>query len=131
MPCLFSIRRLDFTHAHDDELKHLSEACDPATFGVDQQDVYDETYRKAGKLDCSHFAMGFDPGHSGLMDLIRDSLLEGQDADVGIRYELYKLNVYGMSSQIVEPDLRYSPSHQTICRPWKLLQGTQGHASRQ
>jgi hypothetical protein len=39
--------------------KHLSDACQPATFGVNKEDVLDESYRKAGKMDVTDFATNF------------------------------------------------------------------------
>lgn len=82
--------------ASDVNLSLLAEACDLATFGRNEEDVYDETYRKAGKLDRKHFAIGFDPESSGLMTTLRTMLLEGHDStSKSIRCELYKLNVYG------------------------------------
>lgn len=67
-----------------------------ATFGVNQQDVLDESYRKAGKLDASAFAAKFHPEGSSLLDSVRGFLLEGH-ADTSIRVEAYKLNVYGVA----------------------------------
>lgn len=59
--------------------------------------MLDETYRKAGKLDSSRFAAKFDPSQAGLLNILRDVLLEGHGSDKVIRAELYKLNVYGSS----------------------------------
>lgn len=73
----------------------MSQACDPATFGVDKKDVLDESYRKAGKLDVANFATKFNVARTGLVELIRSELLEGEGARKGIDVELYKLNVYG------------------------------------
>lgn len=56
----------------------LTNMCDPATFGRNQEDVLDESYRKAGKLDSTDFATFFDPVRSGLIEIIRGCLLEGQ-----------------------------------------------------
>ncbi|KAI0684521.1 hypothetical protein BC835DRAFT_1246955, partial [Cytidiella melzeri] len=87
---------LDFTNASHEDLKQLAAGCDPATFGKDQEDVLDETYRRAGKLDETHFSIRFDPGHAGIMAAVQNVLLEGHDMKkTTIRYELYKLNVYG------------------------------------
>ncbi|EIW52358.1 uncharacterized protein TRAVEDRAFT_96340, partial [Trametes versicolor FP-101664 SS1] len=89
-------RRLDFSNASPEELQHLAETCDPATFGLGGEDVYDETYRKAGKLDASDFMLRFTPETVGLLDVIRAELLvEGRSSAKSIRAELYKLNVYG------------------------------------
>lgn len=88
--------RLDFTDVGDNILDKLAEACDVATFGVNQQDVLDESYRKAGKLDSKFFSPKFNFDGSGLRDIIRNDLLEGTKAEQNIRAELYKLNVYGI-----------------------------------
>ncbi|KAK7689985.1 hypothetical protein QCA50_006626 [Cerrena zonata] len=90
--------RLNFTDVDDDTLNKLAETCDMATFGVNQQDVLDESYRKAGKLDSEFFAPKFNFDGSGLRDIIRNDLLEGTKAERNIRAELYKLNVYGPGS---------------------------------
>lgn len=62
--------RIDLSNASDDALSHLAEACDAATFGVNQKDVLDETYRKAGKLDTAYFAMKFDAERCGLVEAV-------------------------------------------------------------
>lgn len=90
--------RLDFTDVDDDTLNELAEACDVATFGVNQENVLDESYRKAGKLDSKFFAPKFNFDGSGLRDIIKSDLLEGKKAEQDIRAELYKLNVYGIVS---------------------------------
>ncbi|EMD36269.1 hypothetical protein CERSUDRAFT_137906 [Gelatoporia subvermispora B] len=89
--------RIDCANVSEDELRHLAAVCDPATLGRNDQDVYDESYRRAGKLDSSYFAVKFDPHSCGLLDAIRGDLLEG-DKERPIRAELYKLNVYGPGS---------------------------------
>ena len=48
-------RRINLAHATPDELEQLSKACEPASFGMNQEDVLDETYRKAGKMDSKGF----------------------------------------------------------------------------
>jgi len=62
---------------------------------VNQDDVLDESYRKAGKLDRAYFASNFDLERSGLLNAMRSTLLEGHDEKKAIEAELYKLNVYG------------------------------------
>ncbi|TCD66044.1 hypothetical protein EIP91_001900 [Steccherinum ochraceum] len=88
------VRCLDFTSATDDDLEALSQACDPATFGLNQEDVLDETYRKAGKLDTSNFATTFDPYSSGLLQTVNEHLLSTDADHSTIRAERYKINVY-------------------------------------
>ncbi|KAJ7093347.1 hypothetical protein B0H15DRAFT_776829 [Mycena belliarum] len=93
-------RVIDFGNAPEEHLAEIAAACQPAPFGVNQQDVLDETYRKAGKMDLTQFAARLDVGTSGLLDTISPDLLEGQNAASGkiIRAEMYKLNVYGPGS---------------------------------
>jgi hypothetical protein len=64
---------------------------------VNQTDVLDETYRKAGKLDTPYFSSNFSLASSGILDIIRSTLLEGHDEKKVIEAQLYKLNVYGQS----------------------------------
>ena len=78
-------------------LGHLVNGMAPATFGMGGKDVYDETYRKALKLDPSQFAIDFCPYESGIINVIAQMLLPTLNTDLittrGIRAELYKLNV--------------------------------------
>ena len=92
--------------AHDGKLKQLDEllqACSPATFGWEGKDVLDESYRKAGKLDRSQFAVDFHPHDYGIVDAIAQTLLpsfgamklDGENVSKehwGVVAELYKLN---------------------------------------
>ncbi|TFY81325.1 hypothetical protein EWM64_g2684 [Hericium alpestre] len=87
-------RRIDLAHADPDELQRLCDACDRATFGLNHEDVLDETYRKAGKMDTSCFSTPIVPERNGLLDIVRANLLEGVDSTRPIQVELYKLNVY-------------------------------------
>ncbi|EPQ57176.1 hypothetical protein GLOTRDRAFT_115211 [Gloeophyllum trabeum ATCC 11539] len=82
----------------EDKLQALAEACVPATFGRNQVDVLDESYRKAGKLDITHFATNVNPQQSPLIRILRSQLLEGGDAEKAIKVQLYKLNTYGKGS---------------------------------
>ncbi|KAL1705809.1 hypothetical protein EV121DRAFT_202792 [Schizophyllum commune] len=86
---------LDLAHPTEEQLCHLDEACDCATFGCNQEDVLDETYRKAGKMDRGDFLIDFSPPES-FLGLVRDELL--QRHDTRLVYDLYKLNVYGKDS---------------------------------
>ena len=79
------------TQAHD-----LSCACSPATFGRNNQDVLDESYRKAGKLDAGKFSWPFTPANHGDFTVrLISGLFPSNSLHKGIRFELYKLNVYG------------------------------------
>jgi hypothetical protein len=90
-----SISHIDLSQATESELANLSAACEPATFGVDQKDVLDESYRKARKLDVANFATKFKLHKSKIMDVVCAALLEGHDGNRPVEAELYKLNVYG------------------------------------
>ncbi|KII95437.1 hypothetical protein PLICRDRAFT_150145 [Plicaturopsis crispa FD-325 SS-3] len=87
--------RVNLSHATAEQLDALAAVCDPATFGRGQEDVLDETYRKAGKLDVPNFGMPFELDRTGIVDVVRSALLEGHDDAKSIHAELYKLNVYG------------------------------------
>lgn len=87
--------RLDFTKTTAKEVEDLANACDVAGFGVNDKDVVDETYRKAGKLDRKHFALTFPLQSTGLLDIVGTALLEGSRLPSSIRAEPYKINVYG------------------------------------
>nr|VWO98178.1 Acetolactate synthase (EC [Ganoderma boninense] len=91
-------QRINLSRASAAELQRLADACLPATFGIGGQDVHDETYRKAGKLDCEDFVTTFDASRSGLVDVIRTELLVENPKKVkseDVNIELYKLNIYG------------------------------------
>lgn len=87
--------RVDFAHSTTEELEALSQACQPASFGLNNKDVLDETYRKAGKMDLDAFATLLDPRSLGIHDIIERDLLA---TDQAVEFELSKLNVYGKPS---------------------------------
>jgi hypothetical protein len=84
-------------------LEQLAEACEPASFGVNEKEVLDETYHKAGKMDPERFASLLDPVRTKLMKIIRYSLLEGTQSTDDITVELHKLNVYSTQSIFIRP----------------------------
>ena len=88
---------IDFGCATEAQLVTLAAACEPASFGIAKKDVIDESYRKAGKMDPSEFAMQFSPTSSGIIEGVRKSLFSNRTTE-SIKVELYKLNVYGTSS---------------------------------
>jgi hypothetical protein len=88
-------RHINFSDATPDELEQLTQACEPASSGVRQEHVLDESYHKVGKMDFGCFASTLDPIHTDLMNIIRNYLLEGIPSIKKIKVELYKLNVYG------------------------------------
>ncbi|KAK6984888.1 Fe2OG dioxygenase domain-containing protein [Favolaschia claudopus] len=93
-------REINLGNASKNELQDLAAACQKATFGLNQEDVLDETYRKAGKMDLDKFATRLDVLSSGLLAAIRPTIMQGQaEADnKTLIAELYKLNVYGPGS---------------------------------
>ena len=90
-----TISHIDLSRASKSELVNLSSACKPATFGVNQKDVLNESYRKARKLDVTNFATSFNLHKSGIMDVVCAALLEGHNSNRPVEAELYKLNMYG------------------------------------
>ena len=87
-------------------LEQLLQSCAPATFGRENKDVLDESYRKAGKLDRSQFSVDFHPHDFGIIDTINQILLpqvspgfmKGREQHRGVMAELYKLNVFDFFS---------------------------------
>ncbi|KAK4452181.1 hypothetical protein QBC34DRAFT_321394 [Podospora aff. communis PSN243] len=80
-----------------ENLQQLINDMQPATFGLGGVDVYDESYRKATKLDPERFSSTFNPYELGIVDTIAQTLLPTlrRGSTTGaVRAELYKLNVY-------------------------------------
>ncbi|KAI0262426.1 hypothetical protein BC834DRAFT_387723 [Gloeopeniophorella convolvens] len=90
----FDAKWLDLASATPEQLEQLTQACQRATFGVKNEDVMDESYRKAGKMDADCFATPLMSDHPDLVKLVRGYFLEEPDSSRKIRIELYKLNVY-------------------------------------
>lgn len=105
--CLFVLRELPLTlifcryidfadgNLKDEEIEKLVEASEKATFGRNSEDVLDESYRKAWKMDASQFAIQFDVVKSGILDIVHDQLLRYEKNTESLYAHLYKLNVYG------------------------------------
>ncbi|THH13624.1 hypothetical protein EW146_g6617 [Bondarzewia mesenterica] len=91
-------QRINLANADEDELVHLFDACDPATFGRNKENVFDETYRKARKMDTSNFQCAFDAERLGLVNIACGNLTFGESWLKIVKAELYKLNVYGPGS---------------------------------
>ena len=91
------LRRIDFGNVIDEDLEHLTSVCDQATFGLNQESVLDEGYRKSKKLDTDYFNPLFDTGsmNIALTRLLREEFICDGMEDVDIRIDRYKLNVYG------------------------------------
>ena len=95
-------------------LLQLLSDCTPATFGHKGKDVYDESYRKAAKLDNTQFSTNFHPHDYGILTAISQALLprivkselETDDSarrQIGLYAELYKLNIYSSPSGKFQP----------------------------
>lgn len=77
--------------------EQLLKDCQPASFGRGGEDVMDESYRKAGKIDESAFCSNFSPYALGIVDTaaqaLTPNLAHQTNESHGLRAELYKLNV--------------------------------------
>ncbi|KAF2275872.1 uncharacterized protein EI97DRAFT_474463 [Westerdykella ornata] len=82
-------------------LLRLIQDCQPASFGYKGDDVNDESYRKAAKMDRSAFCVDFCPYEVGIIDTIAQVLLPNAASNIathGVKAELYKLNIYSALS---------------------------------
>lgn len=104
--CLWTI-----TRNWENSLDELVQDCNPATFGCDGENVFDEKIRKAGALAADFFSTNFNPYDFGIVDAVAQELLPGivragkQPAVErwGVVAELYKLNVYSAPSGMFKP----------------------------
>ncbi|EIW85822.1 hypothetical protein CONPUDRAFT_98957, partial [Coniophora puteana RWD-64-598 SS2] len=71
----------------------LANACYPATFGRNGEDVLDESYRRAGVLLPGNFSTGLSPSELGLGHVVSE-FLEGENGLRPVLLKLDKLNVY-------------------------------------
>ncbi|KAK1223656.1 hypothetical protein PQX77_013478 [Marasmius sp. AFHP31] len=87
---------LNLSTATSEQLDVLTAACDPATFGRANEDVLDESYRKAGKMNSEKFASKLNLETSRILPTVLPQLFVGSGkTDHKVEAELYKLNVYG------------------------------------
>ncbi|EME83948.1 uncharacterized protein MYCFIDRAFT_152230 [Pseudocercospora fijiensis CIRAD86] len=85
------------TETTSSDFQALLSACQPASFGRGGDEVHDEEYRKAGKLDRSAFATSFCPYEAGIIDVVGQLLLpqtKHLKDKRSIKAQLYKLNIY-------------------------------------
>ena len=90
------------TGLDEEAFQQLLHDFQPATFGRGGEDVYDLSYRRAGKLDASKFFTNFDIHESGILDKVARWLLPGVSTPTNscsISAELYKLNGKDLSRQ--------------------------------
>lgn len=121
-------------------LEKLVGALEPASFGYHGKNVFDETYRKALKMDTTQFASTFNPYEFGIIDSIAQMLLPStskSDLARGLRAELYKLNVsllpelpQALAAPVPWTALLKDRNPGILWPIWKV-QGTCRHASGQ
>ncbi|KAH8805189.1 hypothetical protein F5884DRAFT_798665 [Xylogone sp. PMI_703] len=108
-----------------EQVSALLRDCQPASFGRGGEDVFDETYRKASKLDTSQFSSDFCPYKLGIVDTIAELLMPSTymaGGSRGVKAELYKLNVYSAPSGHFKPHVDTPRSEQqfgslVVCLP--------------
>ncbi|KIK15682.1 hypothetical protein PISMIDRAFT_687048 [Pisolithus microcarpus 441] len=105
------VSRIDFSSPTPEELDSLSNACQPASFGVNHERVHHESYRKAGEMNIASFATRFSARNAGLILTVRQELLDCNE-NRDIKVELYKLNVYGKDSFFKAH--KDTPRHETM-----------------
>jgi hypothetical protein len=79
----------------ESDIALLVDKCAPATFGRGPEDVLDESYRKALKLDQDAFCWRFNPDSGEFVSRLAQEFCPWDSFESGIRVEPYKLNVYG------------------------------------
>lgn len=96
-PALRCKLNLPLESSTSENLARLLSDMAPATFGRGGEHVFDESYRKAMKLDPSQFSVDFCPYECDIVEAIAQVLLPTLPVDArnlrGVRAELYKLNV--------------------------------------
>ncbi|KAJ4319805.1 hypothetical protein N0V84_006186 [Fusarium piperis] len=107
-----------------DNLDRLLADMEPATFGRGGEDVYDESYRKASKMDPSRFTTNFCPYTSGIISVVSQLLLPNplSEKQRTLKAELYKLNVYAgpsghFKSHVDTPRSRSQIGSLVVCLP--------------
>lgn len=89
--------KLDFPieESASDNLDRLLVDMEPASFGRGGEHVYDESYRKASKMEPSRFSTNFCPYTSGIISVVSQLLLPNplSEKQRTLKAELYKLNV--------------------------------------
>jgi hypothetical protein len=113
-------------------LERLVKACAPASFGRGGEDVFDESYRKAGKLDPAKFMTDFCPYQAGIIDAISQAFSKNplwiQEIRHGITARLYKLNVYSgpsghFKSHVDTPRSVHQFGSLVVCLPVRFQGG--------
>lgn len=116
--------------------EQLLKTCAPATFGRNNEDILDESYRKAGKLDRDQFSVDFHPHDYAIIDAIGQILLpqinvgflKERDEHRGVLAELYKVNVSHLHCKGVLQCLRRGL--QDLFWPIRQISSSCRHSSR-
>ncbi|THV99086.1 hypothetical protein D6D27_01152 [Aureobasidium pullulans] len=83
----------------DPAFLNLISTCEPASFGREGRDVFDEQYRKATKLDTTEFCSSFCPYETGIIDIVTQLLMPS------VKREIAERPAYGpevLSAQLAE-----------------------------
>jgi hypothetical protein len=112
-------------------LKALLQDCEPATFGRGRQDILDESYRKATKLDASAFAADFCPYSLGIVNTAAELLMPGVGLgwSRAVEAELYKLNVSRRPAPAILLELETLTFLLGLCGAIGLFQTARRHAA--
>ncbi len=86
---------IELGSAKEADIEALIDACMPATFSRGSENVLDERYQKALKLDAGNFSWLFNPDSARFVAELARGLCPWDSLDRGIRIEPCKLNVYG------------------------------------
>lgn len=81
MLCLLTVSNVIQAHGKL-AFEKLIQDCAPATFGRGGEDVYDESYRRAGALSVEDFMTDFCPYEAGIIDIVTQILLPPMTADL-------------------------------------------------
>lgn len=90
------------------QFKALAEACSPASFGRNKEDIVDESYRKAGKMDPVDFATQISPWDSGVLRTAVETHFKTSGSTANLAVEL---NVYGALIRLLYSLWNYLVAH--------------------
>ncbi|KAG6919259.1 hypothetical protein DXG01_008055 [Tephrocybe rancida] len=92
------------------ELEALAQACVPATFGGNTDDILDETYRKAGKMDVDNFPLQLNVEKLGIHHRICIQLLDAAGAKKTVRVQARCICDVNHNITLVESGHRVTPT---------------------
>lgn len=113
-----------FPKASEDNVKQLIDVCLIASFGLDDQQVTDTSYRNALKLDPEDFVSSFQVADTPV--LLETAMTMVPDVQC-IRAELYKLNIYSkggfFKAHVDTPRSNKMFGSLVVCLPTQFLGG--------